>query len=541
MKTVTFYPAQKLKWQSALAGFACVAMALSGCGGSDSGPAAATAPPGGTVNGSVLKGPVNAATVCVYKLDANAAGKKGALLSVTGSTAINGCAVTAADGSYSFVLPAGTTGDLLVEAGGGTYCSNEALYDATAKTCAGIGGVPVPLSVAKLVTVIAAPASGNVASAVVTPLSTSAFSNMVAAGLASVISFRSQFTALVTTLGLPTSLSADTLANDPTLQGVLASFQKIAGTDPAVLNTFLSGLATGGYRYGTGGFAVTPAVTTPTIPTPPTTPTPTPTTPATPVPANASRGILGGVLATVFAGDYAFNCRAATDFYGSGPVTSFAFKINTDGTTTLNGTAWIDATNTGTIELSYLSNFATATPTGSSQYPDNLVFNRTSGGISVVAMSLKPDGSLLQASVATSSTQYNCPATGSLIQTVPATLVNVASPTFNGGIAQKIARTEVVTGCSVGGTPTLTLGANGSASLGARSFTENQISSVMDKTFDVPASNGKRYSSVIWTSGATKPFIADAGAIVFGFDDSYVTKTAGATNPDGSGSVLCFK
>ena len=227
-----------------------------------------------TITGSILKGPVNAATVCVYKLDAAAAGKKGAQVAVTGSTAFNDCVVSAADGSYSMSLPTGTTGDLIVEASGGTYCSNEAQYDATAKTCAGSGGVPVPLSVAKLTTVIETPASGAVASAVVTPLSTSSFTNMVAAGLASAVAFRSQFTALVTATGLPSSLSAATLANDPTLQSVLANFQQIAGADPAVLNTFLTGLATGGYRYGSMGFAATPLLMPPTTPTP--TPTPMP-------------------------------------------------------------------------------------------------------------------------------------------------------------------------------------------------------------------------------------------------------------------------
>ena len=247
---------------------------LTGCGGGDTVSQVAAIPTptaAGSIIGSVVKGPVNAATVCVFLLDNTAAGKKGAQVAVTGATAANGCVVTAADGSYSLSLPTITTGDLIVEASGGTYCSNEALYDASARTCGGTGGAPVALSAAKLSTVITAPASGAVASAVVTPLSTSAFYNMVTAGQASVVAFRSQFTALVTTSGLPTSLSADTLANDPTLQGVLSNFQKIAGIDPAMLNTFLTRLATGGYRYGTGGFTLVPVVTTPpTTSTPPT-------------------------------------------------------------------------------------------------------------------------------------------------------------------------------------------------------------------------------------------------------------------------------
>ncbi len=522
MKIAHFYAAQNLKWLGVLV---CLTLYLSGCGG-DGTAVSSTSASGGTINGSVLKGPVNAANVCVYKLDATATGKRGPLVALSGNATLNGCVVTAADGSYSLMLPAGTSGDLIIEANGGTYCSNEALYDATTKTCAGTAGVPVSLSVAKLTTVISAPASGAVVSAVATPLSTSAFSNMVAAGLASVISYRSQFNALVTTTGLPTSLSADTLATDPTLQGVLASFQKIAGTDPTVLNTFLTGLAQGGYRYGTGGFTLA------------TTQTPTPT----PTPTNASSGILGVPLATVFAGDYGLNCRLGTDFFGTGPVTAFAFKVNTDGTTALNGSPWINASSTGTIELTYLSNPTTSNTSGSSQYPFNLTFNKTSGGFNVVAISLKPDGSLLQASVTTNNTQYNCPTVGtSLVQTVPATLVNAASATFNNGIGQKIARTEIITGCSVGGTPTLTVGADGAASMATRSYASYQISSVLDKTFDVASFDGKRYSSVQWTSGTTKPFVADLGTLLFGFDGSYTTKTAGVTSPNGTGLALCSK
>ena len=487
-----------------------------------------------TINGSILKGPVNAATVCVYKLDANATGKKGAPVAVTGATATNSCVLTAADGSYSLSLPTGTTGDLIIEASGGTYCSNEAAYDATAKTCAGTGGTPIALSVAKLTTVIEAPAAGMVASAVVTPLSTSSFANMVAAGLASVVAFRSQFAALVTTTGLPSSLSAATLANDPTLQSVLASFQSLAGSDPALLNTFLTGLATGGYRYGTGGFTATPVVN------PPIPPTTLPTTPT--VPANASNGILGAALATVFAGDYAFSCRGFGDFLSTGPITKFAFKINTDGTTTLNGNPWIDAANSGSIELSYLSVAGTATPTGSSQAPFNLSFNRSNGGFNLVMITVKPDGALSSASVVTNSTQYSCPTVGStLVQTVPATFVNAVSPSFNSTIGQKIARTEVVTGCSLGGTPTVTLGTDGSAMLGAVSYAGNQISVVTDKTFDIPSFDGSHISSVSWTSGTTQPFVANLSAFVFGFDGSYKTRTVGVTKADGSGIALCNK
>lgn len=528
---------------------AALSLVLSGCGGGDvtssglTAPATSTPTPpatsAATVIGSILKGPVNAATVCVYKLDATATGKKGAQVFVTSATAVNGCVMTAADGSYSLSLPTGTTGDLIVEAGGGTYCSNEAQYDATAKTCAGSGGTPVPLSLAKLTTVIEAPVSGALVSAVVTPLSTSSFANMVAAGLASVVAFRSQFTTLVTNTGLPSGLSAATLANDPTLQSVLASFQKIAGTDPTVLSTFLTGLAGGSYRYGTGGFTVAPVGASPTPPT-------TPVTSVTPtVPANASNGILGGALATVFAGDYNLTCRLTSNLLSAADEAKFTFKVNIDGTTTLNGTPWIDASNTGVIELSYSSNATTATKTGSFQSPAILTFTKTYDKVfNVVAFSLLTDGSLLQAFVTTNSKQYNCPTMGfPFKQSVPPALSSAANSNFNSTIGQKVVRTEVVSGCAVGNAATVTIGADGSVAIGAVSYSANQIALVTDKTFDTPSpdGSGKRYSAVAWAPGRANPFVVDQSILNFGFDGSYKTKVVTATKPDGSALVACIQ
>ena len=117
----------------------------------------------------------------------------------------------------------------------------------------------------------------------------------------------------------------------------------------------------------------------------------------------------------------------------------------------------------------------------------------------------------------------------------------MVSPAFNNSIGGKIAHTEVLTGCAVGSTPTLTLGADGSAKLGSVSYTGNQISVVTDKTFDIPAFDGSRFSSVNWTTGVTKPFVPDIGALTFEFDGSYKTKTVGATKADGSAPTLCSR
>lgn len=108
----------------------------------------------------------------------------------------------------------------------------------------------------------------------------------------------------------------------------------------------------------------------------------------------------------------------------------------------------------------------------------------------------KPDGSLLSTTIVTDSKQYSCPTVGvTLQQFVPATFAAVVSPAFNNSIGGKIARTEVLTGCAVGGTPTLTLGADGSAKLGSVSYTGNQISVVTDK--NVRYSGFRRFTLLI--------------------------------------------
>lgn len=98
------------RWGRKLYLAAAVGMAVSACGGGggSSSTSSTGESPASVIAGVASKGPLNGATVCAYAL---ANGTKGAQL---------GCARTDESGNYSLSV-AGHTGDVLVEASGGTY------------------------------------------------------------------------------------------------------------------------------------------------------------------------------------------------------------------------------------------------------------------------------------------------------------------------------------------------------------------------------------------------------------------------------------
>jgi hypothetical protein len=152
------------------------AVFLVSCGGGGGGSSPATSG-SGSLSGSSFKGPTAGATVCAFLIDNSAGDKKGAQVQAqAGSlpTLASGCVVTANDGTYTFVLPAGQTGDLILESTGGTYCSDESIFNGT--VCSG-GGTPVAMGANKLKTVAAAPADGVVSTVPLTLLTTAAVEN----------------------------------------------------------------------------------------------------------------------------------------------------------------------------------------------------------------------------------------------------------------------------------------------------------------------------------------------------------------------------
>ena len=235
-------------------------LALAACGGSGN-------LDGPTVDGGVVKGPVSGATVCVYRLVAGSKGEQipvsvaaGAAGSISG-----GCYVTPADGSYSFRLPRGTTGDLLVEATGGTFCSNEEVLAGGA--CPG-GGTPVALG-SSVMSSVASVQSNAGATVYTTPLTTAAVNNSRARGMTAA-NFAGEFSTLAGQILGPTH--AATPSQRPTRSNQrflleVADFLKNGGTLTNAMTSLAKGTTTfaGGTTApgGTTGGGNPPANTTP--------------------------------------------------------------------------------------------------------------------------------------------------------------------------------------------------------------------------------------------------------------------------------------
>lgn len=211
--------------------------------------------PGTTVTGGVVKGPVLGSTVCAFAL---AGGAKGAAVPLAlgpgarGSIS-GGCYVTPADGTYNFALPAGASGDLLLEATGGTFCSNESQIAAGA--CTG-GGTVIDLGSAVMSSIVAVPAAGSNATVFTTPLTTAAVTGG-GAGMTSA-RFNERFNTLAgQVIGAGTSVTPatpPTAANQPYLATAATAIQN-GGT----LSTVVSALNNGTTTFAGGGGGKTPA------------------------------------------------------------------------------------------------------------------------------------------------------------------------------------------------------------------------------------------------------------------------------------------
>jgi len=227
-----------------------LAVLLAACGG---GGGADTA-----ISGGVVKGPVLGATVCAFALTG---GAKGARLPVrvyggvgSGSgTVANGCFVTAADGAYHFLLPDGTQGEVLLEATGGRFCSNE--VPVASGACAG-GGTLVDLG-ASVMKAVTAAIDGETSTVYTSPLTTAAVeaagANLTAAR------FASRFIAIARQiLGAGTSVTPTTPPT-PTTHPYLASLATyLAGGGS--LATAVDRLESGSTDFQGGGSTAPAAV-----------------------------------------------------------------------------------------------------------------------------------------------------------------------------------------------------------------------------------------------------------------------------------------
>ncbi len=215
-----------------------VATGLAACGGGG-GSSAGGGSAGPVLSGQSYKGPTAGATVCVWRIDDAQADRRGAAVPAQAGSApaLQGnCVVTRNDGSYSLVLPAGTSGDLLLDATGGTYCSNEAVYDGSA--CPG-GGTSIALGSARLRTVVQA--GGASVSAPLTLLTTAAVTR--AGAPLSWASFGTAYAAVATGVGVGSSPTADPASG--ALATLLARLTAYVGGDAATVAGTADSLAAG--------------------------------------------------------------------------------------------------------------------------------------------------------------------------------------------------------------------------------------------------------------------------------------------------------
>ncbi len=225
-----------------------VGLAACGGGGVDDGGSGAAGP---VIEGGVVKGPVSGATVCVYAVSG---GAKGARIELSGPQVSGGCYVTQADGLYRLQLPAGTGGDVIIEATGGQYCSDE--QPVAAGAC-GAGATLASLAGQVMVTAATVPVAGGSAQVYATPLTTAAFNNAAAVGGAfSAAVFDAQFNTLVgQVVGVGSGLTPSTApsaSNSPFL-AQLATYLQGGGNWPQALAALQGGALPSLPNSGGGG------------------------------------------------------------------------------------------------------------------------------------------------------------------------------------------------------------------------------------------------------------------------------------------------
>ena len=263
-------------------------------------------------------------------------------------------------------------------------------------------------------------------------------------------------------------------------------------------------------------------------------PAPAPAPASSPAPApslsNASKGILGDVLATVFAGDYILSCRAADDFLQQTAPVTYRFTVNTDGSSKLDGQPWLDATHPGVIELGYQQKAGLE-----SFVPWNLIFLPDSSTYNTISLFWNANGALQLANVTVNRKAFNCQSAG---QVVPASTVNIANANFNSVFLKKLARTETLANCPIGGPQVLTLGADGAAAIAGNAFAADQLFNVKDNSFKPDFG----FALLQYSSGFIKA--ATIRSMVISLNSAYKVTGLSAglgINPNGSiaGSVGC--
>ena len=118
--------------------------------------------------------------------------------------------------------------------------------------------------------------------------------------------------------------------------------------------------------------------------------------------------------------------------------------------------------------------------------------------------------------------------------------MNVARSDFNAVFLRKLARTEPLANCPLGGPQTLALGSDGAAGIASNMFAANQLFDVKDNSFKptFTGPNGVAYAGLQYSSG----FINTATPIrslLLAFNPTYKTTSLAAGDGSTAGTVAC--
>lgn len=470
--------------------------ALAGCGG------------GGADTASPAPAPRPAA-VSLTGLAATGAPLGGAAVTAKCSTGPDLAGTTASDGSFTLTLSGGQTAPCIVKLVSSTPALTLYSYAAASGR----------VNITPLTDLLVARAFGGGPAAAF-----DGFNATEAGAIAAALAAAKTYVAAEMT---------DVTGASPTLDPLTGTFV-IGDADDKLLDGLATAIKTAGKTIddllvaaAAGSSLKTALIVTPPGPGP----TPSPT------PSGASKGILGEALATVFAGDYVLSCWSSDDIFHSKPPVSLNFTVNTDGSSVFDGKPWIDATHSGQIELGYRQK-----PGVESFVPYNLNFVQDGTGFNSITILWNANGSLQLASLNAAGKSWSCPGTG---QTVPAATVNIARTDFNSTYLKKLARTEALGNCPIGGPQALTLGNDGAAGIANNSFAADQLFDVKDNSFkpEFTGPNGVAYAGLTYSSGFIKSF-STIRSMLIAFDPAYkTTSLVGGTgsNPDGSviNAVAC--
>ena len=476
--------------------------ALAGCGGGGDGPTSPAPAP-------------SPAAVSLAGLAATGTPLAGAAVTAKCSNGPDLAGTTATDGSFTLTLSGDQTAPCIVKL----------VSSAPALTLYSYAAASGRVNITPLTDLVVARAFGGGPGAAFDGFNT-AEAGVIAAALAAAKTYvAAEMTAVTEASPVLDPLTGTFVigdADDKLLDGLAAAIKTAGKT----LDDLLTAAAA-------GGSLKTALTATPPGPTPAPTPTPTPT----PTPSGTSKGILGEALATVFAGDYVLSCWSSDDIFHAKAPVSLTFTVNTDGSSVFDGKPWIDATHSGQIELGYQQKAGVE-----SFVPYHLNFVQDGAGFNSVVFIWKADGSLLSASLNAAGKSWSCPGAG---QTVPATTINITRTDFNSVYLKKLARTEALGNCPIGGPQVLTLGNDGAAGIANNSFAADQLFDVKDNSFkpEFTGPNGVAYAGLSYSSGFIKSF-STIRSMLIAFDPAYKTTSLSSgtgSNPDGSvvNSVAC--